>query len=62
MGNNFRNGYVCKKCAEKVNMRMWTYRPMTPVYFRIDKKFVFANLVKCSEHGITEAVALRDLR
>ncbi len=59
MVNNFRNGYTCKKCSSD----SWHNpgRTMTPVYFRIDKKFVFAGLVKCYKHGITEAIALRDL-
>lgn len=62
MVNNFRNGYTCKKCVSKERHR-WIVNitPMTPVYFRMNKKFVFAGFVNCSEHGITEAVALRDL-
>lgn len=56
--NNFKNGYTCKKCMDKY---VFYATLMTPVYFRINKKFCFAGLVKCSEHGITEAIALRDL-
>ena len=59
MGNNFRNGYTCKKCV--TNGWQNGGRTMTPVYFRIDKKFVFAGLVECPQCGITEAIALRDL-
>lgn len=64
MTNRFKNGYICEKCLEKersnssVRSRGYTD---TPVYLRIDKKFVFSGLVKCSDHGFTKAVALRDL-
>lgn len=62
MGNSFRNGYTCKKCAEDHPSRMRRTRTnLTPLYFRKDGKFIFADLVKCPTHGITEAIALRDL-
>jgi len=62
--NRFKNGYTCKICLESersnqsVRSRGYT---MTPVYFRIDQKFVFAGYVNCPDHGISEAIALRDL-
>lgn len=59
MGNPFKNGYTCKKCV--VANRQYAGFIMTPVYFRIDKKFVFANLVNCPICGISESVSLRDL-
>lgn len=61
MVNNFRNGYTCKECADEQGAYTSKRITMTPIYRRIDKKFVFAGLVECYKHGITEAIALRDL-
>jgi hypothetical protein len=62
MENRFKNGYTCKACLkEGKGGYRFNQEPLTPLYYRIDKKFKFAGLVKCDKHGITEAIALREL-
>ncbi len=67
MSNRFKNGYTCKMCNDEneLGKRFLISNPLTPVYFRVDRKFKFAGLVKCSKHGdhngFAAAIALRDL-
>lgn len=66
--NKFRNGYTCLECLkERINKKNTPFlddfegKNLPPLYRRVKGKFEFARLVECKKHGITEAVALRDL-
>lgn len=59
--NNFKNGYTCLQCAIKYGILL-SDASMTPLYFRMDGKFIFADLVNCKEHGVTKSIALKDIQ